>query len=39
MTTGYFTNHAAMNVNNFTCAIEFYTQVFGMPHMFHVITA
>jgi lactoylglutathione lyase len=33
-TTGYNINHFALNVRNLTRSLEFYTQVFGMRHMF-----
>jgi lactoylglutathione lyase len=33
-TVGYFVNHFSLNVNNLTRSIEFYTEVFGMRHIF-----
>lgn len=33
-TAGYFINHFALNVNNLTRSLDFYTQVFGLRHMF-----
>jgi len=33
-TTGYFMNHVALNVHNLTRSIAFYSNVFGMRHMF-----
>lgn len=33
-TIGYFINHFALNVNNLTRSMDFYTDMFGMRHMF-----
>lgn len=33
-TTGYFFNHFAINVRNLTSMMDFYTNVFGMRHLF-----
>ena len=38
-TLGYFVNHFALNVNNVTRSMEFYSEAFGMRHMFtHYLT-
>jgi lactoylglutathione lyase len=34
LTTGYFINHVALNVNNLDKMMEFYIRVFGMRHIF-----
>ena len=33
-TNGYFINHFSLNTNNLTRSLDFYTQVFGLRHMF-----
>lgn len=33
-TIGYFVNHVSLNVNNLTRSIDFYTNAFGMRHLF-----
>ena len=33
-TTGYFINHFALNTNNLTRSVDFYTRIFGLRHIF-----
>lgn len=35
-TTGYFINHLSINVKNLTASLDFYSNVFGLRHIFTV---